>query len=215
MCQVYRANGLPAIVRTPSPDPFEACIALDGGASAILAPYVETVEQVKALVGATKLRPLKGQKLESILRNPDEFEPELKHYVEERTLGNMLFINVESMPAVENLDDLLAVEGLDGVIIGPHDLSCSMNAAEQYTAPEFKSIVTTIIKKVRNAGKPVGIHFSEEPEVQIEWAQKGVNIILQSSDISLFGKALNRDIWQIKEAMGDGQEVSDYQGEII
>ena len=215
MCQVYKANGLPAIVRTPSPDPYEACIALDGGAVGILAPYVETVEQVKALVGATKLRPLKGKKLDSALEQQAELNEVLSNYLENRNADNLLFINVESMPAVNKLDDLLAVPGLDGVIIGPHDLSCSIDKPEAYSSPEFKKVVVAIVNKARKAAKPVGIHFSEEPEVQIEWANKGVNIILQSSDISLFGKALNNDISKIKEALGEAGEISDFKAEII
>ena len=56
MCRAYAAIGLPPIVRIPSPDPFEACKVLDGGACGIIAPYVETAEQVRELVGAVKGR---------------------------------------------------------------------------------------------------------------------------------------------------------------
>jgi hypothetical protein len=63
MCQAYHAVGLPPIVRITSPDPYEACVALDGGAVGIVAPYVETPEQVRELVGAVKKRPLKGRTL--------------------------------------------------------------------------------------------------------------------------------------------------------
>ncbi len=56
LCSLYSASGIPPIVRIPSPDPYIACTTLDGGASAILVPYVETVDQVKALVGAAKYR---------------------------------------------------------------------------------------------------------------------------------------------------------------
>ena len=58
MCQTYAALGLVPIVRIPSPDPYAATMALDAGAAGIVAPYVETVAQVKALHGAVKLRPI-------------------------------------------------------------------------------------------------------------------------------------------------------------
>ena len=61
MCSTYAAMGLPPIVRIPSPSPVDACMVLDGGACGIIAPYVETAEQVRQLVGAVKLRPLKGR----------------------------------------------------------------------------------------------------------------------------------------------------------
>ena len=67
MCQTYSALGLPPIVRIPAPDPYAATMALDAGAAGIIAPYIETVEQVRALRGATKLRPIKGARLEAVV----------------------------------------------------------------------------------------------------------------------------------------------------
>src|SRR5262245_18207225 len=55
ICQTYQALGLPPVVRIPCNDPFEACKVLDAGASGVIGPYVETAEQVRALVGAVKL----------------------------------------------------------------------------------------------------------------------------------------------------------------
>ena len=76
MCVLYSALGFPPIVRIPSPDPYSACITLDGGATGILVPYVESVEQVKDLVGAVKYRPIKGKKLNDLLNEKNDFDPE-------------------------------------------------------------------------------------------------------------------------------------------
>ncbi len=206
MCGVYSALGFPPIVRIPSPDPYQVTTILDGGAVGILAPYVESVEQIKDLVGATKYRPIKGEKLKRILENPNTIDPKLKKYIDDRCKNNLLFINIESQPAVDNLAELLSVPGIDGVIIGPHDLSCSMGLPEEYSNPIFEEAVTKIIKEcnVRNLG--IGIHLSEEPEQQIKWANAGVNIILHSSDISLFGKMLKNDISKIKNELDDSTD---------
>src|SRR4051794_22062236 len=61
MCQAYQASGIPPVVRIPCNDPFEACKVLDAGAGGVIGPYVETADQVRDLVGAVKLRPLKGR----------------------------------------------------------------------------------------------------------------------------------------------------------
>jgi 4-hydroxy-2-oxoheptanedioate aldolase len=68
ICQTYQALGLPPVVRIPCNDPFEACKVLDAGAEGVIGPYVETADQVRALVGAVKLRPLKGRRLQEALR---------------------------------------------------------------------------------------------------------------------------------------------------
>src|SRR5262245_53625133 len=67
MCQTYAALNLAPIVRISAPDPYLATMALDGGAAGVIAPYVESVEQVQAMRGAVKYRPLKGEKLRRLL----------------------------------------------------------------------------------------------------------------------------------------------------
>ncbi len=204
MCTFYAAMGISPMIRIPSPDPYQACTALDGGAKVILAPYIETVEQVKNLVGAVKYRPLKGEKLQKILDGKETLDEKLKNYIDERCRENLLFINIESIPAVENLSELLSVPGLDGVIIGPHDLSCSMGLPEEYTHPVFEETVSRIIRECNERNLGIGIHLSGEPEQQVKWARKGVNIISHSFDIAMFGKTLNREISTIKKALEDG-----------
>src|SRR5262245_6295159 len=131
-CQTYQALGLPPVVRIPCNDPFEACKVLDAGAAGVIGPYVETADQVRDLVGAVKLRPLKGRRLREALRNGGTLEPALRDYLEQRNGDKVLIANIESMPAIEALDEICAVPGLDAVLIGPHDLSCSLGIPEQY-----------------------------------------------------------------------------------
>jgi 2-keto-3-deoxy-L-rhamnonate aldolase RhmA len=204
MCLAYRALGLPPLVRIPSPDPYEACQVLDAGAAGVLAPYIEHPEQVRSLVGATKLRPLKGERLEEALTDRECLGPELNDYLNRRNESNFLLINIESAPAMTRLGQILAVPGLDGVIVGPHDLSVSLGFPEQYGHPRFEEALEEIVSKVREKGLGVGIHFPQDPNLQIRWAKKGLNVILHSSDIFLFQLGLEKDISTIRRAMGDG-----------
>ncbi|MBN9381202.1 MAG: hypothetical protein J0H74_10565 [Chitinophagaceae bacterium] len=202
LCQSFRANGVSPIVRIPSPDPYRACQAIDGGAEGIVAPYLESVSQVKELVGAVKYRPLKGELLASFLDGSKKMPPALQQYVE--GYNNALCIaNIESVPALERLDSLLSVPGLDGVFIGPHDLSVSLGIPEQYDHPEFEKAVTYIIHTTRSKGLSIGIHFSLEPERQVRWMKEGANIVVHSFDIALFLQRLRHDIRLIKKAAGE------------
>jgi 4-hydroxy-2-oxoheptanedioate aldolase len=203
MCRGYRGSGLPPLVRIPSPDPFEAAKVLDGGAAGVIAPYVESAGQVRALVGAVKLRPLKGERLAATLDDPQTLEPELKSYLEDRNANVVLVVNIESVPAMRNLDAILAVDGLDAVLIGPHDLSCSLGIPEQYRDPRFDEAVLEIIRKAREKGIGAGIHFSDGLDLEIRWAKAGANLILHSSDQRLFRETLERDIDEIRSALGD------------
>ena len=214
MCRTYAAIGLPPIVRIPSPSPVDACMVLDGGACGIIAPYVETAEEVRALVGAVKLRPLKGKLGETAISEPDSLEPQLRDYLDDFCSGNILAVNIESVPAIENLDAILSVPGLDAVLIGPHDLSVSLGIPEQYRDPAFDRAVRDIIKRARDHDVAVGIHFWEGMDLEIDWAKAGANLIVHSGDISLFASALRKDLKQMREALGDDAKVSGKDGSI-
>lgn len=193
MCQTYSALGLPPIVRIPSPDPFAATMVLDGGAAGIIAPYIETAEQVRALRGAVKLRPLKGKKLEGALRG-EKMEPELEEYLTNPEQERVLVVNIESVPAIAALDEILAVPGLDAVLIGPHDLSCSLGIPEQYAHPKFREAARTIFSKARAAKVGAGIHFWDDLSLAREFIGEGANFFIYSSDVRLFSANLTRDL---------------------
>jgi len=203
MCQVYGALGLPPVVRIPSPNPYQACMAVDGGAAGVIVPYVESVEQVRALRGAVKLNPLKGQALQAALEGEEELSEETGTYLRERNKDHVMIINVESTHALEALDELLDVEGLDAVLMGPHDLSISLGVPEQYDSVRFQEAVHLVIEKAREKRIGVGVHFSSGLEHEIAWAQLGANLIVHSSDAFLFQETLQRDLDRIRSALKD------------
>lgn len=207
MCQTYRALHLPPVVRIPSPDPYEACKVLDGGAIGVLAPYIESPEQVRVLVGAVKKRPLKGDYLTRTL-DGDPLPPELHEYIEARNANHVLLINIESAPAIARLDEILAVEGVDGVQLGPHDLSCSLGVPEQYDHPVFLDAVSDIIQRCRAHSLGVGVHFWAGIEQELMWAQQGANLIMHSGDITLFTQTLAADLRRFRAALGEGETVA-------
>jgi 4-hydroxy-2-oxoheptanedioate aldolase len=213
MCQVYAALGLPPLVRIPAPDPNAATMALDGGAAGIVAPYVETAAQVEALRGAVKLRPIKGRRLSEMLAGC-AVEAELESYLENAAAERLLVVNIESVPAIEALDEIVAVPGLDGVLIGPHDLSCSLGIPEGYEDPRFLAACETIFRKARAAGVGAGIHFWGRVEEQARFLKLGANMLIHSADISLFQKHLRADLNAIRRAAGLDTEARGADGGI-
>lgn len=203
MCQTYAALGIPPVVRIPSPDAMEAAKVLDGGAGGVIGPYVETPEQVRALTGAGRWRPLKGGRLQDALRDPGSLEPELRAYLEARNEDTILILNIESVPAIKNLDNILAVPGIDSVLIGPHDLSCSLGIPEQYGHPRFDEAVRTIFRTARAHQVGAGIHFWEGIEQEVAWSKAGANLIMHSADLALVGQHLKSDLEKLRSALGD------------
>jgi len=183
LCQTYQALGLPPVVRLPCNDPFEACKVLDAGAGGVIGPYLETADQARALVGAVKLRPLKGRRLAEALRDRSTLEPELAEYLEKRNGDKILIANIES------------------VLIGPHDLSCSLGIPEQYDHPRFDEAVRSIFRIAREHGVGAGIHYWLGMEQEITWAKAGGNLVMHSSDLASFSRTLKTEIEQLRKAL--------------
>jgi 2-keto-3-deoxy-L-rhamnonate aldolase RhmA len=201
MCQTYAALGLPPIVRIPSPDPYAATIVLDAGAAGIVAPYIETVEQVRSLYGAVKLRPIKGARLDAVLNGHERFEPALEAYQRKHSAENILIINIESRPAVENLDALLQAGEVDAVLVGPHDLSSSLGIPECYDAPEFDAAIRAIAQRARARGVRAGIHSWMGVEREIAWAEAGLTFFIYSADIIAMKETLTAQVGALRRAL--------------
>ena len=205
MCHGYLGKGIAPLVRIRSPDPYQASMVLDGGAQGVVVPYVETVAQVQELRGAVKMKPLKGQRLENYLQGREKLESTLSRYLERSNEDHILVVNIESRPAMANLDRILEVPGLDAVLIGPHDLSCSLGIPEQYDHPDFLNAVEKVFSMARKAQVGAGMHvtFAENVDKEIEWAKMGANLIIHGGDINSFARHMSEDIITMRKALND------------
>jgi len=203
MCQTFRALDLTPIVRVPRPDPYQACMVLDGGASGVVFPYVETVAEVQELRGAVKLRPLKGRRLSCLLKGEEELNAATARYLERYNEDNVMVVNIESVAAMEALDDILAVPGVDAILVGPHDLSINLGIPEQYDNKLFLDAISLIIRKARKKAVGVGVHFSWGVGPQIDWAREGANLILHTVDMTAVRDALAADFKRFQNELGD------------
>jgi 4-hydroxy-2-oxoheptanedioate aldolase len=202
-CNAYKALEIAPLTRIPTPSPFDACMALDAGSNGILGPYIENVEQVLQLVGAVKYRPLKGKRLQDVLHGNIQLSEQEIEFFKNFNAGNFLFVNIESVEAMNNLDDILDVPGLDGIVIGPQDLSINLGVPEQYDSKEFLDAVDYIIDKALSHGKMVGNHFSFDINHEFEWAKRGMNIILHTQDQVVFVNNMRNELNQFRSLLGD------------
>ena len=205
MCQAYRGLSIPALVRIPTAEPVAAAQMIDIGASGIIAPYVESPEVARELVGAVKYRPLKGQRLRQKLAG-EALEPALDAYLEQRNASNVLVLNIESVPALHALDQILDVTGIDAILIGPHDLSCSLGIPEQYGHVDFLDACRRIFVTARKHGVGAGIHFMGGVAEQIQFLELGAHMLVHSADLVLATKHLREDLAAIRKAVGDHQK---------
>jgi 2-keto-3-deoxy-L-rhamnonate aldolase RhmA len=207
-CEAYAANGIAPLLRIPEPSPTLAAMALDGGAHGVIVPYVETVEQVQALVGATKFRPLKGQALRSALEGqfPND---ETEAYLNAFNPNAVLVIMIESPAGVANLPALLQVSGVDAVLIGPHDFSISHGIPEDYDHPLFEEQARQVIAVCHAQQVGVGIFFAHGSlERAVKWINWGTNLIIQRADTLYITRGIRHELDHIRLVLGDLEEDS-------
>ncbi len=197
MCHLYASHGISPIVRVPSPDAAAVSMALDGGAEGIVVPYVETVEEVRAMVGACKYRPIKGRLLRDTLDGAAELPARTQRFLSAFNRHHYLIIGVESVPAIERLDELIAVEGVDGVFLGPHDITVSMGIPAEYEHPRFIAALEDVIRRCRAAGVGVGLHYQLlrlRRETLSRLLDAGMNWLINGADIAIMCRAMNEEL---------------------
>jgi 4-hydroxy-2-oxoheptanedioate aldolase len=94
-------------------------------------------------------------------------------------------VQIEHVDAVENLAEILAVPGLTGIVIGSNDLSGSMGYTGQPRHPEVLRTIESIIAKAQQAEPFVGIALGDDPDIHIEWMEKGVQWLVMGGDADL------------------------------
>lgn len=200
MCRTYAAHNLSPLVRIPTIDMGLVRPAIDAGAAGVIVPYIERPEDVRQLVAAVRNRPIQGKKLRQIIESESVSEG-LQSYIDSFNEDIIIIANIESVEAVNNLKQIVSIPGLNAVLVGPHDLSISMNIPEQYDSAQFDEQVRRILHIGRQAGIGAGIHFAGDFQQQIEWTKAGANFVLYSSDKDIVQKYLRRDIAAIREAV--------------
>ena len=128
---------------------------LDLGAQTLLVPMVETAQQARDLVAAMLYPPQGIRGVGTALARAARWN-QVEDYFADANSQMCLLVQVESVTGLENLDDILSVDGVDGVFIGPADLAASMGHLGNPSHPDVVSAVETALGKIRNAGKAAG-----------------------------------------------------------
>lgn len=144
------------IVRPPWPDSVRIKQILDLGVQTILAPMVDTVEQAQQVIAATRYPPEGIRGVGSPLARASQFN-RTKDYLQTANKEICVLLQIETVTGVTNLDDILKIDGVDGIFIGPADLSASMGHIENPGHPEVQQVIENCITRIVAAGKAAGI----------------------------------------------------------
>lgn len=181
LAAAFAWSGVCPIIRVPTTEPAEALKGLDAGFHGVLVPYCETVDEVRAVVTACRVRPLKGAQYQRVQSGEQQLNAATAKYLAERNADKVIIIGIESIDAINNLEAILEVDGIDAIFIGPNDLSITLGIPDEFSNPKFIEAYQHIVDTAQKKGIPAGGHLFNTELVNY-WMDKGSRFILFGSD---------------------------------
>ena len=195
---MFNTTGVVPIVRIPIPDSHYVTMAMDAGAQGVLAPYCESADQAKEVVAAVKWRPLKGEAVERIMETGEHVSDATRAHLEARNKDSIAIIGIESVAAINNLDKILEVPGIDGIFVGPNDMSISLGIPDQYDRKEYQDAVKGVIDKSEAKGIAVLVHH-QSPELSAFWIGQGARFVLHGTDRRALTEGFKSDFGLLRD----------------
>jgi 4-hydroxy-2-oxoheptanedioate aldolase len=179
MLQAISTTPTVPVVRVPWLEPGIIMKSLDAGAYGVICPMVNTREEAQRLVSYTHYAPMGSRSFGPVRANlyggPD--------YATEANRTVVAFAMIETAQALDNLDAILSVEGLDAIYIGPSDLSLALGCKPVFddVEPKVAQAIDHIVERARAHGVQAGIH-NGRPDVALARVAKGFRFVTVSSD---------------------------------
>ncbi len=191
MVQVLQGLPAPVLARVPWNEPGIIAKVLDAGFSGLICPMVNTAEDARALVQSARYAPLGGRSFGPTRAN-------MVHgagYVKSANDTVLVLAMIETAQALENLDAILAVEGIDGVYVGPSDLGLSLGYEPTLdpSAPQVLEAIAEIGARAKAAGKVAGCHCGS-PEMVRRIQSQGFDFGSLLTDVRIFANALSTQL---------------------
>lgn len=191
------AKGIACLARTHGRNPADiarVCDTFDG----VVVPYVEDFEEVKHLAAAAVYRPLKGRILERVLATGEWPSEKTRDYIAQKNSDTVFIPMIESVPAVENLDGICSIPGVDAVFIGPGDLTANMGIPREYDNPELVAMIREIIQTAARHKVAAGSWFGTT-EQALRTIRDGARLVVYGNDGLLMQQGMNSIFPELKK----------------
>ncbi|WP_193174807.1 4-hydroxy-2-oxoheptanedioate aldolase [Oricola nitratireducens] len=194
--QVLEASPSHSVVRLPVGETWMIKQVLDIGAQNLLVPMVESAEQAAQLVRAVRYPPKGVRGVGAALARASKFSG-IPDYLTTANDEICLLVQVENRAGLAALDGILALDGIDGVFIGPSDLAADMGHIGKPSTQEVHDAIADAVARIKEAGKAAGI-LATDPETAAKYAGLGVTFLAVGLDVTLLAGAARKLATQYK-----------------
>lgn len=184
--QAVAAYPITPVVRVPIGDVVTIKQVLDLGAQNLLVPMISSADEARAVVESVRYPPRGTRGVGSALARSARWN-RVDGYLEDADDHVSLFVQIETSAGVDAAAEIAAVDGVDGIFVGPSDLAASMGVLGQQTHPDVVAAVERAFEAVRSAGKPVGVN-AFDPAVADRYLAAGASFVLVGADVSLLAR---------------------------
>lgn len=201
LIQVIELAGSTPLVRVAENNPTIIKRIMDAGAHGIIVPMINSREAAQAAVAAVRYPP-EGKRGVGLGR-AQGYGVEFERYKAWLKTSSVIIAQIEHIEAVEHLDEILSVDGLDCLFVGPYDLSGSLGAPGEFGHPEMKRALKKIQESARQKGIAVGIHvIPPDPQELVRRAGEGFTLLAFSLDALFLAEACRSRMRSIAELLG-------------
>ncbi|MGG6380522.1 HpcH/HpaI aldolase family protein [Paenarthrobacter sp. NEAU-H11] len=188
LAQLQAIHGYPAhtMVRPPANDTVLIKQYLDLGVQNLLIPMVNSAAEAEAAVAATRYPPQGVRGVGSALARAARWN-RVPDYLARANETISVTVQIESAAAVAVVENILAVDGVDAIFVGPSDLAASMGLLGQQEHPEVRAAVEHCLAAAKAAGKPAGVN-AFNPDTARHYLDQGANFILVGADVALLAR---------------------------
>ncbi|MFB9947504.1 aldolase/citrate lyase family protein [Rhizobium puerariae] len=190
-----------AVVRPASNDAVLIKRFLDIGAQTLLIPYVQSAEEARQAVAATRYPPV-GIRGVSGLTRATRFG-RVKGYAARASEEICLLVQVETGEAIERIEEIAAVEGVDGIFVGPGDLAASLGHAGELNHPDVVEAVENAILRIRRCGKPAGI-LTADPDFAGRCIALGSTFTAVAIDVGILARTSEKILERFRPETSGG-----------
>ncbi|WP_254830682.1 HpcH/HpaI aldolase family protein [Haloglomus salinum] len=152
------------LARVPWNDPVRIKRVLDTGVAGVMVPMVESADEAAAAVEACRYPP--GGMRGIAAARASDYGRNFEAYVETANQEVLTILQIETEAGVENAADIAAVEGVDALFVGPADLSANLGVFAEWSSPELREAIGTVLEAGETAGTPVGTLGSSPDEIR-------------------------------------------------
>jgi 2-keto-3-deoxy-L-rhamnonate aldolase RhmA len=192
-----KSAGIATIVRVPRLETFFISRILDAGSEGIMIPMVSNREQAEEIVRYSKYTPLGHRGFGNQTGQTDYKPLKTTDFLKEANEHTLIVAQIETQEAVENVDSILGVDGIDVGLIGPNDLSISMGIPDQMGSEMIAKAIGNVVEAAKKKGKASGIHIGNI-EILKKWREKGMTVLAYSTDISFMYSASKSSLEDLK-----------------